>query len=295
MRRELGWGLIACVAVAGLGLGGCGGGGTTFGAGGTLYVTAGDGVAIYHRAAALSGEIAPNRYLAGTATGLQFPTTCSNHVVTSDNDLYVGDDLANAVFVFNPASSVDNNTAPTRTLEGIAVPITSPRGIVVDTDRDILYVANLGDGTVYVWDNAATVDDNAAPDRAITGVTSCRDLALDDDNDRLYVCVGDEIWVLNNASTLDGAATPDRNINGVATQLDNAYGIELDLNRDRLYVANRNGNSILAFDDVDTADDNVAPRNVLTGPVTTPALPDPRASGCGIRPASPTRTYRPTG
>ncbi len=145
----------------------------------------------------------------------------------------------------------------------------------MDTSRDILYVLDVGQDKIYVWDNTATVNGNVAPDRTITGVTEPRAIALDQADDRLYVCAsdGDEIWVLNNASTLNGAASADRTIAGAATQLNSAWGIELDSSRDRLYVANRNTNAILAFDNVDTIDGNTAPLNVISGAATGISVP----------------------
>ncbi|MCK4323153.1 MAG: beta-propeller fold lactonase family protein [Armatimonadetes bacterium] len=158
--------------------------------------------------------------------------------------------------------------APDRELQGGSVPIDDPWGISVDTSRDILYVADKTQQAIYVWDNAATVDGNIAPDRTIAMGGDCGDIALDQTNDRLYVCANsdDEIWILNNASTQDGAAAVNRTI--TATQLGSPRGIELDLSRDRLYVANRGTNGILVFDNVDTINGNVAPLNVISGAAT---------------------------
>ncbi len=116
-----------------------------------------------------------------------------------------------------------------------------------------------------MWDNAATVDGDVAPNRTITGVTRPGDIAIDQTNDRLYVSAdsGDAIWVLNGASTQDGAAVVNRTI--TAAQLDGALGIELDLSRDRLYAASCNTNAILTFDNVATIDGNTAPLHVISG------------------------------
>jgi len=280
MTRTIAGMLIAGTMLAALLLGGCGGTETPATGPGMLFVTATDNgvdeaVAIFEMASALSGNSTPDRYLEDAQTGFQSLPYIGNHVAEEDNDLYLADTDADAIWIFSPATSVDGNTAPDRALQGADVLITAPRAIAVDTSRDILYVLDAAQAKIYVWDNAATVNGNVAPDRIITGVTGPHDIALDQTNDRLYVCAnwGDEIWVLNNASTQDGAVVVNRNINGGTTQLDNAYGIELDLSRDRLYVANRNTNAILVFDNVDTINGNVAPRNVISGAATGISTP----------------------
>jgi len=214
MMRTTAWMLIVEVAMAALLLAGCGGTDTPVTGPGMLFVTVNDNggpeaVAIFEMASARNGDTTPDRYLEGAQTGFQELGVCANNVVSQTDDLYLGDVAADAIWIFSPVTSVDGNTAPTRTLQGANV-------------------------------------------------------------DRLYVCAasGDEIWILNNASTQDGTVVIGRNINGATTQLDNAHGIELDLSRDRLYVANRNTNAILAFDNVDTIDGNVAPLNVISGAAT---------------------------
>ncbi len=275
MMRTTAWMLIVEVAMAALLLAGCGGTDTPVTGPGMLFVTVNDNggpeaVAIFEMASARNGDTTPDRYLEGAQTGFQELGVCANNVVSQTDDLYLGDVAADAIWIFSPVTSVDGNTAPTRTLQGANVPLDDLWGIAVDTTRDILYVGDPDTSKIYVWDDAATINGNVTPDRTIEMGTGCRDIAVDQTNDRLYVCAasGDEIWILNNASTQDGTVVIGRNINGATTQLDNAHGIELDLSRDRLYVANRNTNAILAFDNVDTIDGNVAPLNVISGAAT---------------------------
>lgn len=281
MVRVTTWAVAMCFIAVVLALLGCSGTDTPITRSGMLFVTVGSyggsdhAVAIFETASALSGDSTPDRRLAGAQTGFQDLYCIGNHVAEADNDLYLADRDADAIWIFSPATSVDGNVAPGRKLQGANVPITNPIAVAVDTDRDILYVQDSAQSKIFVWDNAATIDGNVAPDRTITGVTLSRDIAVDQTNDRLYVCAnsGDEIWVLNNASTLNGAAAPARTIVGAATQLDNAWGIELDRSRDRLYVANRNTNAILVFDNVNTINGNVAPRNVISGAATGISTP----------------------
>ena len=264
------------LAVVGLVVAGCGGTDSPVTGPGMLFVsvennnTGNEAVAIFELASALSGNSTPDRYLEGAQTGFQELRVCANHVVSQTDDLYLGDVAADAIWIFSPATSVDGNTAPARTLQGANVPLDDLWGIAVDTTRDILYVGDLDTSEIYVWDNAATINGNVTPDRTIEMGTGCRDIAVDQTNDRLYVCAasGDEIWILNNASTQDGTVVIGRNINGATTQLAGPRGIELDLSRDRLYVANRNTNAILAFNNVATIDGNTAPVNVISGAAT---------------------------
>jgi len=275
MRRTIAGTLIAGTALAALLLAGCGGTEAPATGPGMLFVTANNNggaerVTIFEMASALSGDSTPDRYLEGGLTGFQELRVCANNVVSQTDDLYLADVAADAIWIFSPATSVDGNTAPARTLQGANVPLDDLWGLAVDTTRDILYVGDQDTSEIYVWDDAATINGNVTPDRTIEMGTGSRDIAVDQTNDRLYVCAasGDEIWILNNASTQDGTVVIGRNINGATTQLDNAHGIELDLSRDRLYVANRNTNAILAFDNVGTIDGNTAPRNVISGAAT---------------------------
>jgi 6-phosphogluconolactonase (cycloisomerase 2 family) len=276
MTRTIAGMLIAGTMLAALLLGGCGGTDSPVTGAGMLFVTVGDysgvdhAVAIFEMASALSGDSTPDRRLAGAQTGFEDLYYIGNHVAEADNDLYLADTDADAIWIFSPATSVDGNVAPGRKLQGVNVPITGPIAIAVDTDRDILYVVDSAQSKIFVWDNAATIDGDVAPDRTITGLSLPRDIAVDQTNDRLYLCtnMGYQIWVLNNASTQNGAVVINRNINGIDTQLNNAYGIELDRSRDRLYVANRNTSAILVFDNVDTIDGNTAPLNIISGAAT---------------------------
>jgi len=275
MTRTIAGMLIAGTMLAALLLGGCGGTDTLITGPGMLFVSAvnnstgNEAVAIFEMASARDGDTAPDRYIEGALTGLQGLLTCANHAVGEDDDLYLGDLPTRGVLIFSPATSVDGNTAPSRQLTPTTVPaLYGANGIAVDTSRDILYVADNFNQVIFVWDNAATVDGDVAPNRIITGVTSPGDIAVDQTNDRLYVCAasGDEIWVLNNVSTQDGATVVNRTI--TATQLDGALGIELDLSRDRLYAASRYTNAILTFDNVGTIDGNTAPLHVISGLLT---------------------------
>ncbi len=275
MTRTIARMLIAGVAMAALVMSGCGGTETPVTGPGMLFVTAtnngvDEAVAIFEMASGLNGDTTPDRYLEGGLTGFQDLRHIGNHVAEADNDLYLADTGADAIWIFSPATSVDGNVAPNRKLQGTNVPLDDPQGIAVDTIRDILYVADLDTSEIYVWDGAATINGNVTPDRTIELGTGCRDIAVDQTNDRLYVCAnsGDEIWVLNGASTQDGAVVIDRNINGASTQLDGALGIELDRSRDRLYVANHNTNAILVFDNVDTIDGDTAPLHIISGAST---------------------------
>ncbi len=282
MTRIAGWTLVACITVASIIMTGCGGTDSPVTGPGMLFVTVGDygsildpSVAIFEMASALSGDSTPDRYLAGAQTGFQALPYLCNHVAEADNDLYLGDSTADAILIFSPATSVDGNTAPDRILQGANVPLQIPQSITVDASRDILYVLDVGQDKIYVWDNAATIDGNVAPDRTITGFSLPRDIAVDQTNDRLYVCTnsGYQIWVLNNASTQNGAVVINRNINGIDTQLNHAWGIELDRSRDRLYAACRSNSAILVFDNVDTINGNTAPLNVISGAATGISVP----------------------
>ncbi len=126
-----------------------------------------------------------------------------------------------------------------------------------------LYVANGGDGRLLAFDplssNSKTAqskivprvpDGNVFPDRqfpnAITGPTG---VFLDRSNDTLYVAntAQNAIQIYENASTLTGSPQPTRVISGSKTLMDEPYAVAFDGVTERLFVANRGGNTITAF------------------------------------------------
>lgn len=139
-----------------------------------LYVTDGSSasVLVFNDASTADGNVAPARTIAGGATGLSFPWGIA--VDLTRDILYVADEGADALFVFDGASTVTGNVAPNRTLSGPTSTIDNPRDIDVDGPTDRLYVVNFpaGVGTVSIWEGASGLDGDVAPARAIAGAAT---------------------------------------------------------------------------------------------------------------------------
>lgn len=267
--------VCALVVVAALFCWGCGGGdgGGWVPGSGVLFVAANrdlslEAVAIFDRATAADGIVQPTRYLSGGNTNLFNIRTLALDAVEATNDLYVADAANNAILVFHPATGVTGNTAPARTIMGPQVPLLGPGGLDVDTTRDILYVTDNAVTGIYVWDDASQINGDVPPDRFIDLDRVCRDVAIDPTHDRLFASSGDEVVIVENASTRTGEVQPDRVIRGTATRLDSCFGLAVDVARDRLYVASRDSDAVLVYDELDTIEGNVAPRAILAGAAT---------------------------
>lgn len=136
-----------------------------------------------------------------------------------------------------------------------------------------LYVAN-SDGSILAFDRALTTEGNVPPSRrfpdTLSGPTG---IFLDPSDDTLYVANTNHnsILIFENASTLNptGAAVPSRVLSGPNTGLLRPFGVVYDPTRTRLYVANRDDNSILIFQkDCPAANDfdgNIAPCRIIKG------------------------------
>jgi DNA-binding beta-propeller fold protein YncE len=97
------------------------------------------------------------------------------------------------------------NAHPLRTIQGPATQMNWPTGIVVDEDRNLIYVANDGGNSVLVFDAGAS--GNAAPLRVIkgpaSGVSNPTGIFLDKRNN--------ELWVANFGNHTSAVYSPDAN------------------------------------------------------------------------------------
>ncbi|MFY9270854.1 MAG: beta-propeller fold lactonase family protein, partial [Candidatus Manganitrophaceae bacterium] len=148
-----------------------------------------------------------------------------------------------------------------------------------------LYVANAGDGSLLAFDQATSAQGNISPSRrfpeSITGPTG---LFLDRSNDTLYVAnTGhNSILIYENASTLNlstGSADATRVISGPKTGLNHPFAVVYDATpgRERLYVANKDSNSISVFQtdcpETNILNGDIPPCRTLSGAATLLDLP----------------------
>jgi DNA-binding beta-propeller fold protein YncE len=132
---------------------------------------------------------------------------------------------------------------PLRVLRGYDTGLADPHGVAFDDNRKELVVANHGNWTELrpysPYDPLATTPQAYEPGR------------FEPPSIRIY------------AASAEGNAKPLRSITGSQTGLDWPMGLDVDVQRDEIVVANYGDNSILFFQR--TADGNLRPRRVLKG------------------------------
>jgi DNA-binding beta-propeller fold protein YncE len=143
------------------------------------------------------------------------------------------------------AKDARGNARPQRIIEGPATQMNWPTGIVVDEERNLIYVANDGGNSVLVFD--ATASGNAAPIRVLKGpaslVSSPTGISLDKKNNELWVAnFGNHTSaVYDPDATGDAApirvvrsAPPNQSVPG----LGNPHPIAYDTKREQILVPN---------------------------------------------------------
>jgi len=227
-------------------------------------------------------------------------TTAATHpsgasVSNGGGILYVANTVASSILAFDRASIATGNLAPDRTISGTATTLNLPFGIFVDTENDLLYVANTGANSILVFNNASTTNGPVKPippdgrtllpasgtacgdsTGAKMDLCSPRSVFVDTVNDRLYVANtgANSILVFNNASTTNGPVKPippdGRTLlpasgtacgdsTGAKMDLCSPRSVFVDTVNDRLYVANTGANSILVFNNASTTNGPVKP------------------------------------
>ncbi len=200
-----------------------------------LYVAYSDGVFVFANAATIDGDVAPVRTITGATTGLVTADRDKRLFVDEVNDrLYVVDGDTATVLVWDAASTVDGDTAPSRTIVGGNTGFNFPWGIAVDVGRDILYVADESADAVFIFDGASSLDGDVAPDRILMGATSTlagpAGIDVDPISNRLYVShypsdAAISIW--DDASTVDGDVAPTRSLTGASTGIDSTADVDV--------------------------------------------------------------------
>ncbi len=248
----------------------------------TLYVanTGQNAISIYDNASALTAPFSATRVISGSNTMLDQPfgvTFDATH-----NRIFVANKNDNSILVFEKncsgATSLAGNIKPCRLLVGNLTELDLPRALAIDTDptRDILYISNMGNDSILVYDNAGGL--GGRPDQCITDFTACNKapsrvirphtsndsskqvsklelpfgIFIDSQNDRLYVVNTGlntpGVFIYDTASVKGGAVEPERVIAGLntppsinnKTQLTVPTGIDLDVAAGQLYVINSN-------------------------------------------------------
>ena len=220
-------------------------------------------ILVFSSARTMTGDIAPARTISGGS--LNGPSGLFIDVV--NDRLYVTNNGGDSVLIYDNASTA---TTPTRSLTGVATNLDEPAGIYVDTTRNLLYVANAGTtNQVLVFNNAATVNSNIAPDGRSRFQVLPREYSWMWWRIACMWCQENTIRVFDGASTANSASTPDRTISGGGSMLNQPRDIFVDTGTDRLYVANAVDDTVLVFNNASTVNGSPAPNRILNLPTFT--------------------------
>jgi hypothetical protein len=163
----------------------------------------------------------------------------------ANNRLFVADQAADAVAIFDNASTLNGTVTPTRVLQGAATHLAVPSGVTVD-GAGRLIVTNVGNGTtipptITIYANAATANGNQAPVAEITGsntgmVTPDQIVVDKTGNGTLYNADpgAARIAIFGSLNIANGNISPTRSINGPSTGLtvgSQPVGVALDTTR----------------------------------------------------------------
>ena len=134
---------------------------------------------------------------------------------------------------------------PLRTIQGSSTQMNWPTGIVVDEDRELIYVANDGGNSVLVFDESAS--GNVAPERVIKGpaslVSSPTGIFLDKKNHELWVANFGNHTSAVYSPDADGDSAPLRVVRSAPPDqavpgLGNPHPIAFDTTRQQILVPN---------------------------------------------------------
>jgi len=231
--------VAAVAAILALLLAGCGSAGQTIHPNpATLYVMSG-AFSLFHldQASTANGIVTPST-VSGPATLLGAVNGMA--VDGMANRLFIANQqgAAGSILVFDNTSAKTGNVAPERVVTGSVTALTSDPGpMVLDTSRDLLYVAN--PTNIVLFSNASTMNGNVAPKSILNVAFVVSGLALDQANDQLFVSSfsTNEVICFDHASQLGITPTGSRVISGPTTGLAQPQALALD-KRGRLYVGN---------------------------------------------------------
>lgn len=148
----------------------------------------------------------------------------------------------------NPAAA-SGTLAADAMIGGARTTLNGPAGIVVDSARDILYVANANSASILAFDHASMSSGNLAPSRVITSTSLRRPefLALVDDTLFVTDSGSQALLVLDHVSQANGAVDVSRTIEGDTSngsKLVSPLGVFVNSNTGIIYVANMTGTSV---------------------------------------------------
>ncbi len=195
-----------------------------------LYVANGgsSSVVIFGNASTIEGGTAPLRTLSGAATRISGISVVL--LDTTTDRLWVADPVANALLVFNNASTLSGNVPPNRYIVGTNTKLQSPQSMLFINKQLFVGCTN----SILRFDASDSIDGNIAPTAVIQGQATLlsrpQQMVLRPDKEELYVVDSGAAAVLvyENPTTINGGPSPLRRIQGSQTGFMDPVGIVLD-------------------------------------------------------------------
>lgn len=195
-----------------------------------LYVANGgsSSIVIFGNASTIEGGTAPLRTISGSSTRL---SGISAMLLDTNNDrLWVADPVANALLVFNNASTLNGNVPPNRYILGTNTRLASPQSLLLINSQ--LFVGCTS--SILRFDQSDSIDGNIAPTATLAGTATLlsrpQQMALRPDKEELFVVDSgaSAVLVYENPTTINGGPSPLRRIQGSQTGFSDPAGIALD-------------------------------------------------------------------
>ncbi len=236
-----------------------------------LYVAdfGGNSIIVFDNASATTGNTTPTRVITGANTGLNSPWAV--YFDATNDRLYVSNFSSSAhnVLVFDNASSINGDVAPSRVISGFTLYAYSQlSGLSVDVTRDILYVMDFNGQAIYVIGNASTATGSMAASRVIsgnqTGLSGAHGIETDSTNDQIIVSGYNSgtILIFASASSANGNIAPTRTITPTDITFSPVTTV-LDSVNDKLYVLNSSVSRLEIINTASTASGSITPDTIV--------------------------------
>jgi hypothetical protein len=216
-----------------------------------------------------STTLGPVRMISGPDTTIQGAVAIA---IDGATDLiYVVDSEASGpkILVFGPASTINGDVAPLRTITIPNASGGSNHGLMLDSMSNRLFLADTFASTISVFDNASTLNGTVVPNRVISGPATQlnfpQPMALDSGGNLIVVSNGSPATVLifANAATANGNVAP-ANVAGIA--VNGAIQIAVSP-ANELFVVD-GGSALNVYSNITKASGNLTPSRVISGPNT---------------------------
>ncbi len=195
---------------------------------------------------AVDADRAPVRVIRDT-----YPTYSAIAVDTNSNEVYLQDENLFGFKVFNRLDNTPpsaNFTEPKRTVRGIKTKLEFNCGLYVDPKTgDVYSVNNDTVDTMVIFPREAR--GNVAPKRELRTPHGTYGIAVDEENQELFLTVQHQSAVVVYHKMAKGEDTPIRNLQGVRTRLADPHGIAVDPKNNWMFVSNHGNTSSIMPND----------------------------------------------